>query len=74
MLLFLPTLLLSGCVQTQFTKSITVRRDADGRILERVESETMTQPMSTFQMRIDLMTNTTVWDKRPPTPAGPSQR
>ena len=33
----MSTLLTLGCVQTHYTKSITVRKDASGQIVERVD-------------------------------------
>lgn len=38
------SLAFSGCVATQYEKSVTVRKDADGKILERVETERVVQP------------------------------
>ncbi len=44
LLLALAPLTVSGCVATQYEKSVTVRKDADGRIVERVETERVVQP------------------------------
>jgi hypothetical protein len=35
---------LTGCVATQMTRSISVTRDADGKIISTTETETVTQP------------------------------
>ncbi len=37
-------LAVSGCVQLQYSKSVNVRKDASGKILEIVETETVVQP------------------------------
>ncbi len=34
----------TGCVQTMYTKSVTVKRDADGKIIETSQTETVSQP------------------------------
>jgi hypothetical protein len=35
---------LTGCVATQMSRSISVTRDADGKIISTTETETVTQP------------------------------
>jgi len=35
---------LAGCVPTQMSRSITVTRDADGKIISTTETETVMQP------------------------------
>ncbi len=35
---------ISGCVQTVYTKSVTVKKDVKGQIVERLETETVSQP------------------------------
>jgi hypothetical protein len=40
----LLALLASGCVATDYTKSIAVTKDADGKIIQTVETESITQP------------------------------
>lgn len=45
--------LLTGCVQTQFYKSVTVTKDADGNITGRQETEAITQPGSTWPMHFE---------------------
>ena len=37
-------LALSGCVTTTYSKTVSVEKDPEGRILRVVESETVTQP------------------------------
>jgi hypothetical protein len=46
MLLSLLTapLFFTGCVATTYTKSISVTKDANGKIISTVETETVTQP------------------------------
>jgi len=35
---------LSGCVATTYSKSVAVTKDADGKILQTVETEAIVQP------------------------------
>lgn len=35
---------LAGCVETQYIKSVTVKKDASGKLVERIETETVRQP------------------------------
>ena len=45
LLLTLTTgLLASGCVSTTYEKAVTVTKDADGKIIQRVETERVVQP------------------------------
>ncbi len=44
LLLFAAPLLITGCVATTYTKTITVTKDANGVVTGRVETETITQP------------------------------
>lgn len=45
MLLALPaSLLISGCVSTTYTKSVSVTKDPQGNVLGIVEHEGVTQP------------------------------
>jgi hypothetical protein len=44
LLLSLAPLLVLGCVNTQYEKSVSVRKDADGKIIERIETERAIQP------------------------------
>jgi hypothetical protein len=37
-------ILSSGCVATTYSKSVTVTKDADGKILNTVETEAIVQP------------------------------
>lgn len=34
----------TGCVQTIYSKSVAVKRDASGKVVETVETETVSQP------------------------------
>jgi PBP1b-binding outer membrane lipoprotein LpoB len=43
-LLFIAPLLLSGCVATQYQKSVSVTKDASGNIVSSVETESVIQP------------------------------
>ena len=43
-LLFIAPLLLSGCVATQYQKSVSVTKDANGNIVSRTETESVIQP------------------------------
>ena len=45
LLLTLTTAILAtGCVATTYSKSVTVTRDADGKIVQTVETEAVVQP------------------------------
>ncbi|KIC80014.1 hypothetical protein RR51_23690 [Pseudomonas sp. C5pp] len=47
---------LSGCVvQSSYSKTIAVTKDADGKILQTVESETVVQPGQGYPMRLQLI-------------------
>ena len=43
-LLFIAPLLLTGCVATQYQKSVSVTKDADGKIVSITETESVIQP------------------------------
>lgn len=45
--------LFSGCVQTHYTKSVSVKKDADGKIIERVETEAVVQPGSGWPVKYE---------------------
>ena len=51
--LLLTIACLSGCVQTAYSKSIAVTKDGDGRIVQTVETETVTQPGQGYQMKLE---------------------
>ncbi|WP_285424818.1 hypothetical protein [Pseudomonas sp. efr-133-TYG-103a] len=51
--LLLAVTALSGCVQTAYSKSITVTKDGEGRVVQTVETETVTQPGNGYQMRLE---------------------
>jgi hypothetical protein len=44
---------LSGCVQTQFHKSVTILKDADGKIISRQETEGVTQVGQTWTIQFE---------------------
>jgi hypothetical protein len=43
-ILLLSLLMLSGCVTTAYHKSVVVKKDANGKITETIETEEITQP------------------------------
>lgn len=51
--LLLALTTLTGCVQTAYSKSVSVTRDADGRVVQTVETETVTQPGQGYQMKLE---------------------
>ncbi len=52
-LLLLAITTLSGCVQTAYSKSIAVTKDADGRIVQTVETETVSQAGQGYPMHLE---------------------
>ena len=47
-------LLMNGCVvQSTYSKTVAVTRDADGKIIQTVESETVVQPANGYPMRLE---------------------
>lgn len=47
---------LSGCVvQSSYSKTIAVTKNADGKVLQTVESETVVQPGQGYPMRLQLI-------------------
>ncbi|PHN43344.1 hypothetical protein [Pseudomonas syringae] len=52
-LLLLAVISISGCVQTAYSKSIAVTKDASGRIVQTVETKTVTQPGQGYEMRLE---------------------
>ncbi len=51
--LLLAVTAIFGCVQTPYSKSISVTKDAEGRVAQTVETETVTQPGQGYQMRME---------------------
>ncbi len=47
--------LISGCVQTVFEKSIEVTKDANGKVIQTVEREGVSQPGSTWPVEFKYM-------------------
>jgi hypothetical protein len=43
-LLFVASLLFTGCVATTYQKSVSVTKDADGKIVSITETESVVQP------------------------------
>ncbi|KPZ11975.1 hypothetical protein ALP50_00415 [Pseudomonas syringae pv. spinaceae] len=52
-LLLLAVISISGCIQTAYSKSIAVTKDASGRVVQTVETETVTQPGQGYEMRLE---------------------
>ncbi|MDA7021091.1 hypothetical protein [Pseudomonas fragi] len=47
-------LLINGCVvQSTYSKTISVTKDANGKIIQTVESETVVQPANGYPMRLE---------------------
>jgi hypothetical protein len=54
--LLLSLALVSGCVvQTTYSKTVTVTKDPDGRVLSIVESETVVQPAQGYPIKLQLV-------------------
>lgn len=47
--------LVSGCVQSTYSKTVTVTKDPDGRVLSIVESETVSQPAHGYPIKLQLV-------------------
>lgn len=49
-------LLTSGCVSTTYTKTVHVTKDAEGKIIQTVESESVVQPnQSGWPMKFEYL-------------------
>ncbi|MNN87463.1 hypothetical protein D3C81_2050190 [compost metagenome] len=47
---------LTGCVvQSTYSKTIAVTKDAEGKVLQTVETETVVQPAQGYPMRLQLI-------------------
>ncbi|WVV27585.1 hypothetical protein VUG52_16550 [Pseudomonas sp. LH21] len=47
---------LSGCVvQSSYSKTIAVTKDAEGKVVQTVETETVVQPGQGYPMRLQLI-------------------
>lgn len=47
---------MSGCVvQSTYSKTIAVTKDAEGKVLQTVETETVVQPAQGYPMRLQLI-------------------
>ncbi|WP_437181064.1 hypothetical protein [Pseudomonas peradeniyensis] len=47
---------LSGCVvQSSYSKTIAVTKDAEGKVVQTVETETVIQPGQGYPMRLQLI-------------------
>lgn len=51
----LPLIALTGCVQTQFHKSVTVQKDANGKVTSSSETESVTQPGSAWPVHFEYL-------------------
>lgn len=48
--------LMSGCVvQSTYSKTVAVTKDAQGKVIQTVESETVVQGAQGYPMRLDLI-------------------
>lgn len=48
--------IMSGCVvQSSYGKTISVTKDAQGKIIQTVETETVVQPAQGYPMRLELI-------------------
>lgn len=52
-LFLLAVISISGCIQTAYSKSIAVTKDASGRVVQTVETETVTQRGQGYEMRLE---------------------
>ena len=59
-------LALSGCVTTLVTKEVQVKKDANGKVIQTVETERVTQQGSARGMQFDYLKNKQA-DKGPAT-------
>jgi len=50
-------LALSGCVTTLVTKEVRVKKDANGKVIETLETERVTQQGSARGMQFDYLKN-----------------
>ncbi|MFG0631470.1 hypothetical protein [Pseudomonas sp. xss_2] len=47
---------MSGCVvQSTYSKTIAVTKDAEGKVVQTVETETVVQPAQGYPMRLQLI-------------------
>jgi len=47
---------MTGCVvQSSYSKSIAVTKDAEGKVVQTVETETVVQPAQGYPMRLQLI-------------------
>jgi hypothetical protein len=47
-------LTMNGCVvQSTYSKTVAVTKDADGRVIQTVESETVVQPANGYPLRLE---------------------
>ncbi|MGE8059232.1 hypothetical protein [Pseudomonas sp. NPDC089547] len=47
---------LTGCVvQSTYSRTIAVTKDAEGKVLQTVETETVVQPAQGYPMRLQLI-------------------
>jgi len=42
-----------GCVQSQYSKTVEVTKDASGKVVSTVETETVTQPGSGYPVKFE---------------------
>lgn len=47
---------MSGCVvQSTYSKTVSVTKDAQGKVVQTVEAETVVQPAQGYPMRLELI-------------------
>ena len=56
-LVVLMCIALSGCVRTLVTKEVQVKRDANGKIIETIETERIIQQGGTKGVQFDYLKN-----------------
>jgi len=53
--LLLSFAMLTGCVQSTYSKTVTVTKDSKGMVLGTVETETVVQPAQGHALQLDLI-------------------
>lgn len=56
-LICLVSLVFSGCVRTLVTKEVQVKKDANGKVIETIETERVIQQGSAKGMQFDYLKN-----------------
>lgn len=53
--LLLSFSMLTGCVQSTYSKTVTVTKDSQGQVLGTVETETVVQPAQGYALQLNLI-------------------